>query len=85
MVGTDAQRKILPAPLNATKASSDFTSAASIYKSLAIRGRQDALGGLRAVHELRGSTIEHARDDHIVTDPFAEPLTRQIAPQLALG
>ncbi|KAE9296355.1 hypothetical protein PF008_g24025 [Phytophthora fragariae] len=26
---------------------------------------------------------EHDRDDRIVTDPFAEPLTRQIAPQLA--
>jgi methyltransferase (TIGR00027 family) len=27
--------------------------------------------------------VEHDRDDHIVIDPFAEPLTHQIAPQLA--
>uniref|UniRef100_H3GQJ3 S-adenosyl-L-methionine-dependent methyltransferase n=2 Tax=Phytophthora ramorum TaxID=164328 RepID=H3GQJ3_PHYRM len=27
--------------------------------------------------------VEHDREDRIVNDPFAEPLTRQIAPQLA--
>ncbi|KAF4319362.1 hypothetical protein JM18_003182 [Phytophthora kernoviae] len=32
--------------------------------------------------DARLRAIEHAREDRLVEDPFAEPLTRQIAPQL---
>ncbi|KAG7399253.1 hypothetical protein PHYBOEH_009292 [Phytophthora boehmeriae] len=32
--------------------------------------------------DARLRAIEYAREDHLIEDPFAEPLTRQIAPQL---
>lgn len=60
---------------NTAAASTTTSDAAAMHSEDFLQFMSFAVAFMRAV--------DHARPDHIVDDPFAEPLIRQITPQLA--